>query len=76
MGPGSSMDCGVSGMGLETQWVVSGDLCRLPHVHLSALLVYQHFGAFYTHPKWTNSDKGGRGSKNAIFGRTSFMDAP
>ena len=26
--PGSSMDCGVSRMGLETQWVVSGDLYR------------------------------------------------
>ena len=46
-------DLGLSRMHPETQWMVFRDLYRYPHVYLSVLLVYQRFGAFYTHPNCT-----------------------
>ena len=48
--PWLSLACARSRMDPETQWMVFGDLYRYPHVHLSVLLVYDHLGAFYTHP--------------------------
>ena len=34
----------------ETQWMLSGDLYKYPHMHMSGFLVYDQLGAFYTHP--------------------------